>query len=65
MSDKPKRGRPRKYDYVTITARAKIPIESHAGPEYFTNAQEYLESFVFGSITVEVNGKRVRKFGTS
>lgn len=64
---KTKRGRPRKYDYVTITHKARLDTGAY-DPATYTDARAFMEGVgVLGTdtITVEINGKRVKKFGGS
>lgn len=61
MTPKPKRGRPRKYDHVTVTTRYKLPVGTFDGIDDL-----HLKTTVAGvsveaaGVSVEVNGKRVR-----
>lgn len=59
---KKKRGRPRKYDYVTVTVKYKLPVGAYVpdpdnGAEY---AATGLDRYDHESVSIEINGKRVR-----
>lgn len=60
---KKKRGRPRKYDYVTLTVKYKLPVGAFA-PDLYDGVDYAVErlatSFDAESVSIEVNGKRVR-----